>query len=85
LALSKVIEEIPVLRDKIGFVCYGHSPGWLQPMVNDIGLSDPFEVKGFYKHENLQVELKKIYLFLSTTMKVEGGRWRRLCNWFKNI
>ena len=73
LTLNKLFEKTPAMRKSIKFTHYGHTPSWLNEMVEELNLGDIFEAKGFYKYEDLKKELNDTDLFLSTSMKVENG------------
>lgn len=72
-SLSALLMKKPELKSKVKFVFIGNAEDWLIKMINDLGLTENFENRGFIQHSELEKNTSDLNYFLSTSVKVEDG------------
>jgi|26BtaG_2_1085354.scaffolds.fasta_scaffold01949_5 hypothetical protein len=73
-ALQALIEQEPILKDKVRFDYIGRAPYWLDAMLKEFGLSDNFVNHGFLA-KNKVLEIQATWdSILATSEKVIDGK-----------
>ncbi len=72
-SMSKFITDNPNYKNRLKFIFIGTAQNWLLKMVEEFGLTNNFDNRGFIEHAKLSEATKDIDYFLATSVKVKDG------------